>query len=120
MKNENTPLTEAKQWDRMNPKMDPVDVPYGCKSTYRYQQPVVHDKFEKLPKDSLFLSFGDWGIVTVQLDYIMTPQEKGERQETLKKEGAVVVGNMRLTSQTFSRDKEITSMDELGNMFGDE
>lgn len=121
MKNKNdTPLMEAKKWDRMNKAMEPVEVPYGCKSVYRYQQPVVQKEFENLPKDSIFLSFGDWGIITVQSDYVMTPQEKGERQEALKKEGATIVGNMRLTSQTFSRDKDVVPINELGDMFGED
>lgn len=110
-------LMEAKKWDKANPAMEPIQVPYGCESTYRYQQPVIHEDFENLPKDSMFLSFGEWGIVTVQSDYVMTPQEKGERQKAFQKEGAVIVGNMRLTSQTFSRDKNATLIDELGDMF---
>lgn len=109
-------LIEAKEWDRTNPAMSPVDVPYGCKAVYRYQQPVVHDRFENLPNDSLFMGFDGWGIVTVQSDYIMTPQEKEARQVAMSKEGASVVGNMRLTSQTFSRDRDETSIDKLGDM----
>lgn len=111
---------EVKTWDRMNPAMYPVDVPYGCKAVYRYQQPIIHKGPEELPNDSIFISFGDWGVVTIQSDYVMTPQEKEERQEALKNEGAVIIGNMRLTSQTFSRDNDTISIDDLGDMLSDE
>lgn len=116
MKNEsNMAFIEAAAWDRVNPAMFPIDVPYGCKSVYRYQQPVVCKSLESLPKDTIYMSFDGWGIVTIQCDYIMTPQEKENRQTALKKKECTIVGNMRLTSQTFSRETNV-SMDKLGEM----
>lgn len=118
MKNiDETALTKARKWDRTNPAMNPVDVPYGCKAVYKYEQPVIHASFKNLPEDSLFTAFDGWGIITVWTGYVMTPQEKGRRQEDLETRGIIVIGNMRLTSQTFSRDKDAILVDDLEDMF---
>lgn len=99
----------AQEWDRENPPMNPVTVPDGHKSVYKYQQPVTdfsQPEKRDFRSDTNYNRQGNWGIITVNTEYVMTPQEKGERQTELKEIGLDVIGNMRLTEQTLSLDKE--------------
>ena len=98
-------LADIRKWDAANPAMTPLPVPAGYKAAYTYEQPVIHARLDNLPADSSFKANGEWGIVTVRTDSEITIEEKRTRQDELKKEGADVIGNMRLTSQTFTLDQ---------------
>lgn len=100
----------ARKWDAANPTMPPINVPDGYKSTYLYQQPIVHSgTVPELPSDSTYTghSLGNWGIVNITTDYEMSVTEKEERQDELNKTGATCIGNMRLTSQSFTLDQDM-------------
>lgn len=117
MENEKAAI-EAKKWNMANPAMKPVEVPYNCKAVYGYAQSIVHENPEDILGDSDMV-FDGWGIAICQSDHILTLQEKESFQKNLKDKGAVTIGNMKLISQTFSRDKDAVSIDDLGSMFGE-
>lgn len=103
-------LSLARKWDMENPPMTPAKVPDDCKSVYKYQQPVIDSQEVKVPdfpKDTEYQAEGRWGIVTVNVEHVMTPQEKGERQEKLKDIGFTPIGNMRLMEQTLTLNKDM-------------
>lgn len=119
---ENPLNKEAKEWDLDHPAMPSMNVPDGYKSTYQYEQPVMFDKIIYLPlsDDSKFTFMGDdknrWGIVSIETQYEMSAEEKKERQNGYIESGASCIGNMRLTSQSFTLDQEMNihlSADDL-------
>lgn len=98
----------AEAWDAAHPAMQPIIVPDGYKASYTYQQPIVPtgNAVPELPSDSQYEGHpsGSWGIVNVTIDHELTVTEKGERQDSLRDQGAACIGNMRLTSQLFTLD----------------
>lgn len=119
-------LAEARKWDTAHPAMKPLNVPEGYKAAYLYQQPVISESapLDKLPADSSFeVKHGlpgklKWGIVNIETDHEISIQEKDERQEALRKENCTVIGNMRLTSQSFTLDQDMTNIKDLGDQLG--
>lgn len=101
---------KARKWDASNSAMPPISVPEGYKSTYLYQQPIIHSgTLPELPSDSKYVghSLGKWGIINITTDYEMTIEEKETRQNDLNKNGAACIGDMRLTSQSFTLDQSM-------------
>lgn len=101
--------TLAQTWDRENPAMEPVAITGDYKASYKYQQPVIDGSEPGVPNfrnDTEYEAQGKWGIVTVNTDYVITPQEKGDRQKELKESGFETVGNMRLIEQTVTRNND--------------
>lgn len=106
----------ARNWDVKNPAMLPIDIPTGYKTSCCYQQPVVNMKNNVINLNE-YMSYheeGQWGIVNITSDHLMTPQEKGEIQDSLKNDGVTIIGNMRLTMQSFTRDNSIEEIKDLG------
>lgn len=104
---------QVKAWDRENLPMTPIKVSDNYKSAYKYQQPVVGDMdmSKKLPEDTQYKPDAGWGIMSINTDHVMTPQEKGERQEAFRNNGLTVIGNMRLVEQTLTLNKELMALD---------
>lgn len=118
---------QARKWDASNPAMPPISVPDGYKSTYLYQQPIVHAETKpELPSDFKYTgqSIGRWGIASITTDYEMSAEEKEKRQNELSKTGVTCIGSMRLTNQSFTLDQnfeiELSSDDLPKNNTGQE
>lgn len=107
----------AKEWDMKNPPMTPAKPPAGCKSVYKYKQPVINMPNIRItgnmPEDMYFEQIGDWGIITVETGHVMSPQEKENYQTGLKEIGFAMVGNMRLVEQTLTVDKNQVEIKDL-------
>lgn len=105
-------ITLAQKWDAENLPMTPVMASEEYKAVYKYQQPIVGTPdftVVTFPEDTEYQENGKWGIVTVNTEHVMTPQEKGERQDKLRHDGLTVIGNMRLVEQTLTLNKELAA-----------
>lgn len=106
-------LKLARDWDRENPAMPPIDVPEGYKSQYTYRQPVVQreNTFAKeirqaLPANASYDAQGRWGVISMKSDHEFGIAEKTGYREEFEKGGIICVGGMRLTDQSFTLDRE--------------
>lgn len=103
-------MENARKWDRENAAMEPVKTPDNYKSVYRYQQPVIVPSkvsTDNISEKTEYLAHDGWGIITVNTEHIMTPQEKEDHQTALRNDGLTIVGNMRLVEQTVTLNKEM-------------
>lgn len=117
------------RWDLVNPAMPPLEIPEGYKAYYSYEQPVVFTRQEDpvLPKNmgltgSYETRGSRWGIVGIETEHEMSAKEAKAKQVEIAKTGYVsCIGDMRLTSQSFTLDKEmLLSANDLPEKNADE
>lgn len=104
-----------RKWDTANPEMPPLPVPGGYKAAYNYEQAVMTKAGTALEISDSFRYSGpfptvdgnSWGIVDMESDHEMHKEEKEYLQRELRAGNAICVGDMRLTSQSFTLDQEM-------------
>lgn len=129
---EDIPINNAEdaawRWDSINPAMPPLEVPEGYKATYNYQQPVIlSDVPENLPENfngPYTVEKEEWGVVDIETAHELSAEEKKTKQDEIIKSGYMTcIGDMRLTSQSFTLNNEMSvqlSADDLPKKGADE
>lgn len=106
----------VEKWTDENLAMPPLPIPEGYKATFEYKQPAVldHRRSITLPDDVQYegeyvaKSGKGWSVLTFETDHVMSVEEIYRRQTQFNECGAACIGNIRLVSQSFTLDQEMT------------
>lgn len=116
-------LSEAQKtiqkWEKQNPSMEPIPVPDGYRSIYRYEQTVQYNPSEVTEKaisrqglrhGQHLATESDGTVITAiasDQNHNLSHAEQDAYRKQLEADHITCLGDMRLTSQTFKAELEM-------------